>query len=124
MAKFEDLRAFALELPLAYEDLHFNGPAFRVRNRKFALLWMPTNQTIMKLPQHQQQTNFEERPAVFQPIRVGTVFWSQVALTGLRKTELKALTISAWTTVAPKRVVKEFLAGEYETPPNPWLPQH
>jgi len=106
MANFDDLRGFALALPGAYEDLHFGGPAFRVRNRKFALHWAKGERTILKLPPARQIFLFEVRSAIFGPCRVGTVDWSFVELAPLDRDELRALVVEAWGTVVPKRIAR------------------
>lgn len=106
MATFEDLRRCALALPQAYEDTHFEGPAFRVKGRKFALLWQPTRQTILKLPPDLQARLFRERPQLFTPLRVGTVDWSSVVLQPLGVKELGEWVTQAWSTVAGKREVR------------------
>jgi hypothetical protein len=104
MATFDDLRAVALALPGAYEDIHMGGPAFRVRGRKFALWWARGGRTILKLRPEHQILLFEIRPETFQPCRVGRVDWSFVELANLDAEELAALTEEAWGTVAPRRL--------------------
>ncbi len=109
MASFDDLRKAALSLPGAYEDLHQGGPAFRVANKKFALWWAAGRRTIMKLTPAHQILLFEVRPETFEPVRVGTADWSFVALEHLDDEELAALTVEAWTTVAPRRASRAYL---------------
>jgi hypothetical protein len=122
MASFQDLRNIALSLPLSYEDLHFGGPAFRVNNRKYALRWLETGQTILKLPRDRQETLFRSRPGVLQPLKVGTVFWSAVALGRLNRTDLRELVVQAWSTVVSKTVAREYLSAldEGGQPPDDW----
>jgi len=108
MAKFEDLRQIALGLPLTYEDLHFGGPAFRVKGRKYALRWMATGQTILKLPSDRQEALFNSRPDAIRPIKVGTVFWSVLALARWSRTDLQNLVTDAWSTVVSKTLAREY----------------
>jgi len=103
MATFDDLRAVALTLPGAHEDTHMGGPAFRVAGRKFALWWAKGGRTIMKLTPAHQDLLFEVRPKTFEPCPVGRATWSFVDLGALEGDELQALTIEAWSTVAPRR---------------------
>jgi hypothetical protein len=109
MASLDDLRAAALRLPRAYEDTHRGAPAFRVANRKFALIWRETGQLIMKLPPGRQLFLFEVRPEIFQPIKIGTVHWSLVALERLDPDELARLAAAAWSTVVSKALAGQVL---------------
>ena len=45
-------------------------------------------------------------------MRAGRLTWSFVDLSDLGREELRALTIEAWSTVAPKRVVRAFDTAE------------
>ena len=109
MPSFEDLRTIALSLPRVHEDRHFEGPAFRVGNRKFALLWVPTQQTILKLPPGLQAQLFKDRPEAALPIRVGTVFWAELKLTSIKRGELEEWVTQAWTTVVTKKLARAYL---------------
>ncbi len=111
MAKFAELRKIALSLPLSYEALHFGGPSFRVNNRKYALHWLETGQTILKLPNELQDVLFKSRPDAVRPIKVGTAFWSVVVLPRLNRTDLESLVTAAWSTVVPKTVAREYLSA-------------
>jgi hypothetical protein len=111
MARFADLREIALSLPLTYEDLHFGGPAFRVNNRKYALRWLQTGETILKLPKERQEALFHSRPDALKPMKVGTVFWSVVALSHLNRADLRGLVTEAWSTVVSKTLAREYLAA-------------
>jgi hypothetical protein len=88
-----------------------------VINKKFALQWLPGGETIM--PARRQQVLFEERPRIFKPIRVGTVFSCVVGIAALSRRELQEIAIAAWTTVVPKRLAQAYLTGKYAEPPQP-----
>jgi predicted DNA-binding protein (MmcQ/YjbR family) len=111
MATFNDLRKIALSLPLSYEDLHFGGPAFRVKQRKYALLWRETGQTILKLPKDRLEALIHSRPDRVQAIKVGIAFWADVALERFDRKELNALVTEAWSTVVSKTVAREYLSA-------------
>lgn len=104
MADLAALRRLALALPEASERTSYGEPDFCVRGKSFALRWQ--GRTIFKLDRAHQALLFEIRPETFRPYKVATVHWSRVELDHLDVAELKALLLEAWSTVAPKRLVK------------------
>ena len=107
----DDLRAIALALPGAYEDLHLGGPAWRVKNRKFALWWAREGRLIMRLDPAHQEWLFEVRPATFQACPVGRVNWSFVVLDHIDRRELRMLVLEAWAGVADRAARAEVCAA-------------
>jgi predicted DNA-binding protein (MmcQ/YjbR family) len=110
MATFNDLRKIALSLQFSYEDLHFGGPAFRVNKRKYALRWLETGQTILKLPKDRLESYVASRLNRIQPI-VGRAFWADIALDRFDRRDLKTLVTEAWSTVVAKTVAREYLSA-------------
>jgi len=70
----------------------------------------------MKLSAPHQQFLFEVRPDIFQPCPVGVGMCSFVDLSQVEESELVELVVEAWSTVAPKRVIKAF--GEAVSTPS------
>jgi len=108
MATLADIRKAALSLPGAVEVEWYGKPGFNVAKKTFVCAWGAEARWIFKLPKPHQELLFEVRPEVFQPFRAGAMLWSYVEIAALTKAEAKQLVTEAWTTVAPKKVVKAF----------------
>lgn len=113
----DDLRRLALALPEAYEDLHRGKPAFRARQKIFAMLSEPGGQGFMRLDQaevavlkleREDQLNMAAaHPDAVMPTETyGHHGWTYVRLPELDEPTLALLVRLAWTHVAPKRLVR------------------
>lgn len=111
MATLADVRRVALSLPGAVELQDHGGNWFNVGRKTFVVHGFPGARWIFKLPKAQQELLFEARPDVFQPYRAGAMLWSYVDIEALTREEVADYVTDAWTTVAPKKVVKDYLAG-------------
>ena len=67
--------------------------------------------TILKLDKGHQELLFEIRPEVFSKCRVGTGYWSYVALDQLDEAELADLVLEAWASIVPKKISRPVLAA-------------
>ncbi len=108
MATIEDVRRIALALPGAVELQDHGGNWFNVGKKTFVLFGFPSARWIFKLPKPRQELLFEARPDVFQPFRMGAMFWSYVDVDALDPEELPSLVTDAWTTIVSKKVVRAY----------------
>jgi hypothetical protein len=106
------IRKIALGFPGASEVLFHAWPWFNVGSRTFALYHADENRWIFKLPMAQQMMLFDARPETFTPMRSGRMVWSYVRIEDLDAQELRDLLKAAWTTVAPKKILKAHLEAE------------
>ena len=111
MATLADIRRVALSLPGAVELNDHGGNWFNVGTKTFVVFGFPSARWIFKLPKLRQELLFEARPDVFQPYRAGAMLWSYVEIGELTRAEVADYVTDAWTTVAPKKVVKDYLAA-------------
>lgn len=111
MATLADIRRVALALPGAVELNDHGGNWFNVGTKTFVVYGFPSARWIFKLPKPRQELLFEARPDVFQPYRAGAMLWAYVDIAALKADEVKSLVTDAWSTVAPKRVVRTYLSG-------------
>jgi hypothetical protein len=99
------VRTTALALPEAHEELHFDRPSFRVRNRIFATLPPGTPaRTVLKLPREAQQALVADEPETFHLVGWEHQGWTGINLAAADRGELEELIEEAWRQVAPKRL--------------------
>ena len=109
MATYAQLRRFGLTLPEAAEVIHFGESWLIVRKKTFALWSASANRAILKLDREHQHMLFDLRPDTFTPCKVGTGgIWSYVDVAKLTRKEVEALTIEAWSQVAPKTMSRAY----------------
>jgi hypothetical protein len=110
MPSFDDVRRLAHALPGVEDATHMGREqALTVAGKTFALTW--DGRTILKLDKRHQDLLFEIRPDTFQRCKVGTGYWSFVALDDLATAELAELVREAWGTVVPKKLSQAVLGG-------------
>jgi len=102
----------ALDFPETAESAHMGHPDFRVRGKIFATLWPNEGWGMVKLTPEQQKTLVQAEPAVFEPVKGG---WGRQGATSVRleaatEAMLRGAILTAWRTVAPKRIVEQFEA--------------
>jgi hypothetical protein len=111
----DEFRALALGLPGASESAHMNHPDFRVGGKIFATLGVPDEGWgMVKLTPDSQRQFVRMDPEVFAPVKGG---WGRRGATNVRlgpATEdvVYPALVAAWRNVAPKRLVREYDAGE------------
>jgi len=69
-----------------------------------------SGRAILKLEKGHQELLFEIRPQVFSRRRVGTGYWSYVALDQIDEAELADLVLEAWASIVPKKISRPVLA--------------
>lgn len=106
------VRRFALSLPEATEEPHFDMSSFRVRGKIFATVPPDGEHLHIFVDQHEVKASVAEDPSAFEQL------WWGKRLAGLR-VNLKAasaeqvfpLLVEAWRRKAPKRLIAAFDAG-------------
>ncbi|MGC4021454.1 MAG: MmcQ/YjbR family DNA-binding protein [Cyclobacteriaceae bacterium] len=108
MIDVELAREICLSLPQAEEYDHLRKPAYRVKKKIFATLWLDERRAVLKLTKTEQLTLCEEfYPAVFRvKNKWGSLGWTNVDLNNVNGTDFKKLVKAAWTNVAPKSIQK------------------
>lgn len=118
MSTPQDLRRIALSLPEAAEDLHRRRPAFRVRGRIFAMLGVAGNTAlfpglgsdgtaVVKLEREDQLNMTVAHDAAVTPTEAyGHHGWTYLKLDALNETDLRLILRLAWSSVAPRRLVR------------------
>jgi hypothetical protein len=106
----EDFRRMALDFPETAEGAHMGHPDFRVRGRIFATIWPDDGWGMVKLTPEQQKAFVQAEPAVFEPVKGG---WGRRGATSVRlsaasEASVRGAILTAWRTVAPKRLVQKF----------------
>lgn len=104
-----DVRQVALSLPETVESSHFDTADFRVRKKIFATLSKP-GIVVLKLTPDQQRLFLETSPGSFIPQNGswGARGWTDLVLGKCDRDQLDHVLATAWTNVAPKRLVREF----------------
>ena len=105
MASAEDIRAIALGLPEAYEDIHRRAPAFRVNKRIFGMLRSDPERLVLKLDREDQLNFIAGHPEVVAPgVHYAHHGWTTVWYEKAGRDLMDILIRLAWTHVAPRRL--------------------
>jgi hypothetical protein len=102
-------RRFALSLPEATEEPHFEMSSFRVRGKIFATV--PPDRAYLNVfvDELEIAASAAQNPAVYEPLRWGReVRGLRVRLASAPDTRVMQLLEEAWRRKAPKRVVAEY----------------
>ena len=115
----DDFRRLALQQLEAVEEQHMQHPDFRLGGKIFATLGYPdAEHGVVILPPEEQANFIARNPAAFTPVKGA---WGRRGSTVVRLSAVDAATCAevlelAWCRVAPKRLLKEFLAARSELP--------
>ncbi|WP_375461073.1 MmcQ/YjbR family DNA-binding protein [uncultured Enterovirga sp.] len=106
----DDVRALARLLPEVIEGAHRGHPDFRVGGKILATLWTEEDRVVVKLTPEWQALMTEAQPDVFEPIAGSwdARGWTNVDLNSADEDTLRHALLSAWRTVAPRRLVAAF----------------
>jgi hypothetical protein len=104
----DTVRSLALALPHISESAHFAQPDFRVRNRIFATLPNCGDVVCLKTTPINLDALMAADSVTFRNEWRGR--WLRVRLDRIAAPMLEQLLVDAWTLVAPKTLVKAFLA--------------
>jgi hypothetical protein len=100
------LTAWALELPDVVEAPHFEKTSFRVKKKIFATLDTKAKKAVLKLTAIDQSvfSGYNKRIVYPVPGSWGKQGWTMFELPNVRKSMLKDALITAYRTVAPKKL--------------------
>jgi hypothetical protein len=110
MVSINVFRIMAMSLPEATESLHFDKPAFRIRNKIFASLHEHDKKVMVKLSLIEQSVFSDIDRTIIYPVpggwgRQGATF---VELAKVKKGILKEALECAWRNTAPKSLLKKY----------------
>jgi hypothetical protein len=109
----DDVRAFASELPRAYEALVHDRVKFRVGRIVF-LAFSPDEQVMgFGLHKDERAALVAAEPDKFLMPRESDLryHWVRVRLAAIDQAEMQELVLDAWRMCVPKRVAAEYLAA-------------
>jgi hypothetical protein len=108
MVDLETARNLFLALPQVEEYDHFGKPAYRVKKKIFATLWLDDKRAVLKLSKTEQPLFCEEYPSVF-PVKNkwGALGWTNVDLNKINESAFNKLIETAWKNVARKKLMKK-----------------
>jgi hypothetical protein len=110
MVTIEDVRAFALTLPRAYEVLVRDRVKFRVGRIVFLAFSRDETQMGFGFPKEEREELVASEPEKFlMPARSDMRYqWAEVRLAAIDVEEMRELVLDAWRMCVPKRVAAEF----------------
>jgi hypothetical protein len=112
MADLPGTRRFALSLPGATEEPHFDMTSFRVRGRIFATVPPDEMRLHVFLDETEIDAYVAEDPGAFEPLLWGPkVRGIRVLLAAAPQDRVHELLTEAWRRKAPRRLVAELEAG-------------
>jgi hypothetical protein len=108
MVDLETARDYCLKLPEADEYDHFGKPAYRVKKKIFATLWLDEKRAVLKLSPADQSFYCAEYSFIY-PVKGawGKYGWTYVDLNKINESVFSKLLTSAWLNVAPKTAAKK-----------------
>jgi hypothetical protein len=120
MSECETIRSIAMALPEVQEQDHQGRPSFRINNRIFATLWPTERRAVVKLALPDQSALVLLHPDSFSPVpgTWGNQGWTNVELAAVSRDVLEQTVRSAWTHVAPKRLIARITGEEADSSPE------
>jgi hypothetical protein len=105
----EDVRRFALSLPEATEEPHFDRASFRVRGKIFATVSPDERHINVFVDEPERELFRAARPQAYEKLFWGKkVVGLKVALSAARPEDVQTLLESAWARKAPKALARAF----------------
>ena len=103
-----DVRRIVLSMPEAVEAPHFEATSFRVNKKIFCTLGEASARIVLKFDPEDQANLISDAPQAITavPGAWGRKGWTQADVALLSEARLETLMRLAWTTVAPKRLLK------------------
>jgi hypothetical protein len=117
----DDVRAFASQLPRAYEALVRDRVKFRVGRIVF-LAFSPDEQIMgFGFPKEERAALVAAEPDKFlMPLQSDLRYhWVRVRLAAIDQAEMEELVLDAWRMCVPKRVAADYLAAEHSASAGP-----
>jgi hypothetical protein len=118
--ELDDVRRFALSLPEATEEPHFELTSFRVRGKIFATAPGDGGELRVFVDEHDLRAAVGEQPAAFEELWWGKRLSGLLVHLAVAPADLvRELLVEAWRRKAPKR-----LAATYDERERDGLPGH
>jgi hypothetical protein len=113
MVTAEDVRAFALTLPRAYEAVVRDRVKFRVRSIVFLALSRDETELGFGYPKEERDALIAGEPHKFHlPVESDLRYhWVRCWLAEIELDELHELILDAWRMVVPRKVFNEYVSG-------------
>lgn len=112
MSDLAQARRFALSLPGACEEPHFDMTSFRVRGKIFATAPPDETRLHVFVDEGEIQACVAEEPRAFEPLLWGQrVRGLRVLLDAASDDRVRELLAEAWRGKAPRRLVAEYDQG-------------
>jgi hypothetical protein len=107
--KLPEARRFAMSLPEATEEPHFEKSSFRVRGKIFATVPEGRAHLNVFVDEHEARASVADDPTAFEELWWGRKLAGvRVTLEAADPTRVKELLEEAWRRKAPKRLVAAF----------------
>ncbi|HEY5748566.1 MAG TPA: MmcQ/YjbR family DNA-binding protein [Chryseolinea sp.] len=113
MVTLQEVEAWALALPEAEQQPHFEKASFRVKKKIFATLDTVKKKAVVKLSAVDQSVFSKYDPAVIYPVpgAWGRQGWTAIELNKVRKTMFKDALYTSYANVAPKALAEQVNKG-------------
>jgi hypothetical protein len=109
MISVDDVRAFALSLPESEETGHWGKPSFRIRNKIYAVVQEDGVSLVVKTSGEDRMIYTSMDPHIYSiPKSFSNLNYMIVNLKLVHPVELRGLIVKAWSSIAPKKLVKEY----------------
>jgi hypothetical protein len=111
MVSIETVRKLALSFPETDEYLHFDKPALRVKKKIFATVHVKEKRVVLKLTPIDQSVFCAFDSSIIYPVPGGwgKQGWTMVELSKVKKSMFHDALITAYCTVAPKKLAEKFM---------------
>jgi predicted DNA-binding protein (MmcQ/YjbR family) len=116
MVSANEVTAWALALPEAVQQPHFEKASFRVKKKIFATLDSAHQKTVLKLSEIDQSVfcKYDNRTIYPVPGAWGKQGWTIIELKKVRKSMFKDALQLAYCLVAPKGLAKQVRTDVFE----------
>jgi hypothetical protein len=117
LVRFNDIRNYILTLPETKEIDHFGKPSYRINNKIFATA-QPDGKTltVKTVGEDREIYTTMDSETYRVPDTSSNLNYMHVNLETVSPEEIKGLLVKAWSSVAPKKLIRDFneskLAGE------------
>lgn len=108
----DDVRRFALSLPDATEEPHFESISFRVKGKIFATVPPEGSHLHVFVDEDRRELALSMYPNAYEKLWWGKkILGVRVSLTDAMLDDVTDLLVCAWKRKAPKRLIKSFESG-------------
>lgn len=109
MVTTQEVEAWALALPEAVQQPHFEKTSFRIRKKIFATLDIAGQKAVVKLSATDQSVFSKYDDSIIYPVpgAWGKQGWTMIELKKVRKSMFKDALHTAYVTVAPKTLAAQ-----------------